>query len=183
VPEWVRIERLIRDIPSESIHAGNKITNLRQLMQQKGVACRCIRCREPKEASVTREATEIVRRDYDASGGKEIFLSFESPDRKTLYAFTRLRLQQLKKHWMPELQDTAIIREIHTYGKLKRIDAGAGAVQHIGFGRLLMKEAEGIAREAGYKKVAVIAGIGVREYFRKLGYTLEGEYMVKYLPC
>jgi len=179
VPEWVRIERLIRDIPSESIHAGNKITNLRQLMQQQGVVCRCIRCREPQASSVTFEQTELVRRDYDASGGKEIFLSYESADKKILYAFTRLRLQQLAHHWIPELQDTAIIREIHTYGKLKRINSGGGAVQHIGFGRRLMDAAETIAREAGYKKIAVIAGIGVREYFRKLGYVLEGEYMVK----
>lgn len=180
VPEWVRIERLIRDIPSESIHAGNKITNLRQMMQQEGVECKCIRCREPKATIVTLDQCELVRRDYDASGGKEIFLSYESPDRKTIYAFTRLRLQQIKKHWMPELQDTAIIREIHTYGKLASIDSGKGAVQHVGMGTLLMKEAEKIAAEAGYKKIAVIAGIGVREYFRKkLGYTLEGEYMVK----
>lgn len=181
VPEWVRIERLIRDIPSESIHAGNKITNLRQLMKQQGVECRCIRCREPQFASVQFTNTDLVRREYDASGGKEIFLSYESLDHKTLYAFTRLRLQHIQTHWIPELQDAALIREIHTYGKLKKIDSGAGAVQHIGFGRRLMSAAEAIARENGYKKIAVIAGIGVREYFRKLGYTLEGEYMVKTL--
>ncbi|MBI2411558.1 MAG: tRNA uridine(34) 5-carboxymethylaminomethyl modification radical SAM/GNAT enzyme Elp3 [Candidatus Kerfeldbacteria bacterium] len=182
VPEWVRIERLVRDIPSESIHAGNTITNLRQVMQQQGVECRCIRCREPQNAVVAWDDVEIVRRDYEASGGREIFLSCESPDKKTLYAFTRLRLQQLPKHWIPELQDAAIIREIHTYGKLAPIDSGGGAVQHIGFGRRLMAEAEMLARDAGYKKIAVIAGIGVREYFRtKLGYTLEGEYMVKTL--
>jgi elongator complex protein 3 len=181
VPEWVRIERLIRDIPSESIHAGNKITNLRQVMQQQGVECKCIRCREPKFATVQFEETDLVRRDYDASGGKEIFLSYESADKKTLYAFTRLRLQHIAHHWIPELQDAAIIREIHTYGKLKRIDSGAGAVQHIGFGRRLLSSAEEIAREAGYKKIAIIAGIGVREYFRKWGYELDGEYMVKAL--
>lgn len=179
VPEWCRIERLIRDIPAESIHAGNKITNLRQVMQQHGVVCRCIRCREPQEAVVEPNAVELVRRDYDASGGKEIFLSFESRDRQTIYAFTRLRLQQIARHWLPVLQDAAVIREIHTYGKLAQIDSGAGAVQHHGFGRRLMVEAERIAREAGYKKMAVIAGVGVREYFRKLGYSLQDEYMVK----
>ncbi|HLD22069.1 MAG TPA: tRNA uridine(34) 5-carboxymethylaminomethyl modification radical SAM/GNAT enzyme Elp3, partial [Patescibacteria group bacterium] len=183
VPEWVRIERLIRDIPSTSIIAGNTTNNLRQIMERQGVACRCIRCREPRSSMVTAEDVELVCREYEASGGTELFLSFESHDKKTLYAFTRLRLQHLKKHWMPELQDTALIREIHTYGKLAAINSGKSAVQHLGFGRRLMQEAEKIAKEAGYKKIAVIAGIGVREYFRKLGYTLEGcgEYMVKNL--
>lgn len=179
VPEWVRIERLIRDIPADSIVAGNTVTNLRQLMQQQGVFCRCMRCREPHEQEVHGDDVIFVQRIYDASGGKEYFLSFESRDKKILYAFTRLRLQRLKKHWMPVLQDAAIIREIHTYGKLKPIHAGKGAVQHLGFGRKLLKEAEKIARERGYKKMVTIAGVGVREYFRKYGYALEGEYMVK----
>lgn len=184
IPEWVRVERLIRDIPSESIHAGNKKTNLRQLIEQQDNECVCIRCREPHSIEpVSIDEVELVRRDYDASGGQEIFLSYESPDKSTLYAFTRLRFQQLEKHWIPELQDTAIIREIHTYGKLTQIDDKNGAVQHIGMGRRLMAEAERLAKEAGYTRVAVIAGIGVREYFRKLGYHLEGEYMVKALDA
>lgn len=181
VPEWVRIERLIRDIPGDSIIAGNTTTNLRQLMQQTGVECRCIRCREPRDAAVTLADVELVRRDYEASGGREVFLSYESHDRKTLYAFTRLRLQRLQHHWLPVLQDAAIIREIHTYGKLVPLAQEHGEVQHIGFGRRLMAEAERIAKEEGYYRIVVIAGIGVREYFRKLGYTLEDEYMVKML--
>lgn len=181
IPEWVRIERLVRDIPTESIHAGNNITNLRQLMQSQGVECKCIRCREPKTASVTWDQVELVCREYEASGGRELFLSYESHDHKTIYAFTRLRLQHIPEHWIPELQDAAIIREIHTYGKLAQINSGQGSVQHLGFGRRLVEEAERIAHEAGYTKIAVIAGIGVREYFRKLGYALEGEYMTKQL--
>ncbi len=181
VPEWVRIERLIRDIPGDSIIAGNTTTNLRQLMQQMGVQCRCIRCREPRDASVALRDVELVRREYEASGGREIFLSYESRDRRTIYAFTRLRLQRLEHHWMPVLQDAAIIREIHTYGKLVPLAQEHGEVQHVGFGRRLMAEAERIAVEEGYHRVAVIAGIGVREYFRKLGYVLEEEYMVKTL--
>lgn len=180
IPEWVRIERLIRDIPSESIHAGNKKTNLRQLMQNQGVECRCIRCREPQYAETTMSEVDLVVREYNASGGKEYFMSYESKDQKTLYAFTRLRLQSLKTHWIPVLQDAAIIREIHTYGKVKAIDSGEGNVQHMGMGRRLVAEAERIAKENGFKKMAVIAGVGVREYFRKkCGYELEGEYMVK----
>jgi elongator complex protein 3 len=183
IPPWVRIERLIRDIPSDSIHAGNAITNLRQLMQQRGVQCQCIRCREPHASVVDQTDLELVERQYEASGGQEYFISFESRDRKTVYAFTRLRLQHLKKHWMPELQDTALIREIHTYGQLQAIDQGQGSVQHLGLGKQLLQRAEDIAAEQGFKKIAVIAGIGVREYFRKQGYHLEGvgEYMVKAL--
>lgn len=181
VPEWVRIERLIRDIPGESIEAGNTVTNLRQLLEEQGVTCRCIRCREPKFQKVHFEDTELVVREYDASQGKEYFISYESHDKKTLFAFTRLRLQKLEKHWIPALQDAALIREIHTYGQLAPIDSGAGSVQHVGFGKRLMAEAERRARDAGYTKIAVIAGIGVREYFRKLGYHLEDEYMVKAL--
>ncbi|MFC1597930.1 elongator complex protein 3 [Patescibacteria group bacterium] len=180
VPEWVRIERVIRDIPKESIHAGNTQTNLRQMMQREGVECKCIRCREPHDAEVSEEDVELVKREYEASGGREIFLSYESPDRKTLYAFCRLRLQDLPNHWIPELAGAALIREVHTYGKLARIDSGESSVQHTGLGQRLMQEAEKIARDAGYAKVAVIAGVGVREYFKnKLGYQLEGEYMVK----
>lgn len=179
VPEWVRIERLIRDIPGESIEAGNTVTNLRQLMEQQGVECKCIRCREPKATKVELKDTDLVVREYEASAGREFFISYESHDRKTIYAFTRLRLQHLKEHWMPVLQDCALIREIHTYGQLAAIDSGSGAVQHVGFGKRLMQEAEKIARDAGFKKIAVIAGVGVREYFRKLGYHLEEEYMIK----
>lgn len=181
IPPYVRVERLVRDIPSESIQAGNKKTNLRQILEDGGAPCDCIRCREPRDKAVTWDDVELVVREYEASEGREFFISYESPDRKTVYAFTRLRLQNLEKHWMPELQDTALIREIHTYGQLKKIDGGEGAVQHIGFGRKLVEEAERIARENGFKRIAVIAGIGVREYFRKHGYTLDAEYMVKSL--
>ena len=187
VPEWVRIERLIRDIPSESIHAGNKVTNLRQIlekqMKENGVVCRDIRAREPHHNEVKDiDDVELVVREYQASEGTEYFISYESKDRSVIYAFTRLRLQDMKKHWLPVLQDTAIIREIHTYGKVKAIDAGSGKVQHKGMGQRLIKEAERIAKEKGYSRMAVIAGIGVREYFRnKLGYHLEDEYMVKHI--
>lgn len=179
IPPWVRIERLIRDIPSESIQAGNSTTNLRQVMQQQGARCVCIRCREPRNTGMMHEEIALVVREYEASKGKEYFISYESKDETTIYAFTRLRLQKIATHWMKELQDTALIREIHTYGQLTPIDGGKGAVQHSGLGKKLLQQAEKMAAKEGYKKIAVIAGIGVREYFRKNGYTLEGEYMVK----
>lgn len=182
-PEWTRVERLIRDIPSESIHAGNKKTNLRQILESKGRISKDIRAREPHSTDpVDINDLDLVVREYEASGGTEYFISFESKDRETIYAFTRLRLQQLEKHWYPVLQDAALIREVHTYGKLKKIASGDKSVQHIGLGQQLIKKAEEIATENGYKKMAIIAGIGVREYFKnKLGYHLEEEYMMKEL--
>ncbi len=183
-PEWVRVERLIRDIPSESIFAGNKKTNLRQIIEKDGPISRDIRAREPHNAEpVTLDDVDLVVREYEASGGTEYFISYESKDRKTLYAFTRLRLQQIENHWYEALQDTALIREVHTYGKLQPITKAGEqgeAVQHIGMGTRLIEEAERIAREHGFHRIAIIAGIGVREYFKnKLGYRLEDEYMVK----
>lgn len=182
IPPYVRIERLIRDIPAESILAGNMTTNLRQLLKQQGVECQCLRCREPRERTVTADEVVLVRREYEASGGHEIFLSFESPDQSICYAFCRLRLQNVSHHWLPVLQDAAIIRELHTYGKLVPVGgAQQGAAQHQGFGKRLMAAAEAEAQAAGFKKVAVIAGVGVREYYTKIGYHLEDEYMVKVL--
>lgn len=188
LPEWTRVERLIRDIPSESIVAGNKKTNLRQLLEADGPISRDIRAREPHNAlPITMDDVKLVVRDYEASGGQEYFISYESQDESTLYAFTRLRLQEVGRteeepHWIPELTGAALIREVHTYGKLQRIHSTDSGVQHIGLGQRLIREAERIARERGYEKIAIIAGIGVREYFqKKLGYHLEGEYMVKSL--
>jgi elongator complex protein 3 len=128
--------------------------------------------------------------EYDAADGKEYFISLENADQTKLFGFVRLRLQQRVQHWYEELQDAAIIRELHVYGQLApvaEIEAGLPAgvknerrrVQHKGFGRKLMVEAERIAQEQGFKKIAVIAGVGVRKYYEKLGYSLDQEYMIK----
>ncbi|MBI2415235.1 MAG: tRNA uridine(34) 5-carboxymethylaminomethyl modification radical SAM/GNAT enzyme Elp3 [Candidatus Kerfeldbacteria bacterium] len=185
VPPYVRIERLVRDIPANSIIDGNTITNLRQIMQQKGVQCVCIRCREPRADTTGIEQADLVVREYDSADGREYFMSFEDPDHKKLFAFVRLRLQHRLKHWYEELQDAAIIRELHVYGQLvpvmesfDQLEASPG-VQHKGFGRKLMEQAEQIARGQGFKKIAVIAGVGVRQYYEKLGYHLDQEYMIK----
>ncbi len=123
---------------------------------------------------------------YKASNGTEYFLSIEDSKKKILFAFCRLRLpiqnSKFKIQNLPELSGAALIRELHTYGHLVPIDKKiAGASQHFGFGKKLMKEAERIAKKSGYKKMAVIAGIGVREYYKKLGYRLKGTYVVKSL--
>lgn len=180
IPEWVRIARLIRDIPQESIVAGSTVSNLRQLLQDQGVECKCIRCREPREAKVDLKKAELKKRGYVASGGKEIFLSFESPDEKYLYAFCRLRLNGAGENGDSRLQ-RAYIRELHTYGQMLQIEKGDKAVQHFGFGKKLLAEAEKLTKKAGYDKLWVIAGVGVRDYYRKQSYKLENFYMVKKL--
>lgn len=177
IPDYVRIERIIRDIPSSRIAAGpSRISNLRQSL--KGV-CRCIRCREIKGKYDPEEKIYLFRKDYEASGGKEIFLSFENKEKSNLYSLLRLRITSENK---------AIIREIHTYGQMIGVLPSAkggtstDSPQHKGLGRKLIKEAEKIAKkEFKAKELAVISAVGVRDYFRKEGYLLKNTYMVKEL--
>ena len=181
----MRIARLIRDIPEESIKAGNKITNLRQLIQNdakvNGWACQCIRCREAGHQLYDIETPKLNTLVMPALGGTEYFISFDSPNKKVLYAFTRLRINNSDvKQFIPELRGAGLIRELHTYGEVTAMGQ-KGDVQHSGFGRKLLTEAETICREQGLKKIAVIAGIGVRTYYQKMGYSLQGTYMVKNL--
>ena len=181
IPPYVRIIRIIRDIPSQDIIAGNKMSNLRQLLQQKGVRCRCIRCREVRNQDTKIKNIKLIRRDYDASDGKEIFLSFEDVKNNKILAFLRLRI--INDWTLPILKDCALIRELHTYGQVVAIsDKNKNAQQHKSLGRKLMAEAEKIAKkEFNFSKIAVIAGIGVRGYYRKLGYKLQNTYMIKSL--
>ena len=189
VPYWVRIQRIVRDIPAQEIVEGpTKISNLRQIihqdMQKEGWRCKCIRCREVKEDYNPKEKVYLFREDYWAQDGYEIFLSFENKKRTKLFSLLRLRIPSQyfirEKHFLSVLEGAAIIREIHTYGKLVALGQKEIAPQHRGLGKKLMKEAEKIAKEEfGLKKMAVIAGVGVRGYFRKLGYRLKDTYMVK----
>ncbi len=188
-PYFVRIVRLIRDIPTESIEAGNKISNLRQTLQERlhkeGTSCKCIRCREARKLKVSQENIKLFKEKYETLNSQEIFLSYESRDRKILLAFLRLSLpkKQDKRFlkYFKELNGVSLIRELHTYGQLAPLKNGSKNIQHRGLGKMLMKEAEGIVLENNFKKMAVISGVGVREYYRKLGYRLQGTYMIKKL--
>ncbi|MBI5765982.1 GNAT family N-acetyltransferase [Candidatus Falkowbacteria bacterium] len=187
-PPYVRIARLIRDIPEGSIVAGNKITNLRQLIgersQKEGWHCKCLRCREAGHNINSKfkiQNSKLNTLKYKANGGTEYFLSYESKNGKVLYGFLRLRINQdIKNNFMEELRGAAIIRELHTYGPLASIGE-KGEVQHLGLGKKLLKTAEKICRENRLKKIAVISGIGVRKYYEKFGYRLKGNYMIKNL--
>ena len=186
IPDHVRIIRLIRDIPKESIEAGNIISNLRQYLKAELVAqkkyCKCIRCREARTNISRAKDAKLFIKKYKTNGGTEYFLQYASKNKRTLYAFLRLKLPEDKNHYISELKNAALIREVHTYGRLVPIaQKTAKAVQHLGFGKKLMQEAEKIAKKQKYDKMAVISGIGVRAYYRKLGYKLQGTYMVKKL--
>lgn len=182
IPEWVRIVRLMRDIPQDSVIDGIKDSNLRQLLEKEGVVCKCIRCREPKSQIIG--DVELVKREYLVRGGKEIFLSYENSEKSKILALLRLFIpdeieSELLKH-LPELEGCAMVRELHTYGKVVGVGKDMEKEsQHRGLGKKLMIEAEKIALSGGYKKMAVIAGVGVRQYYENIGYNLEGEYMIK----
>lgn len=182
IPPYVRIQRIVRDIPKQDIVAGSQTSNLRQLIADSGKKqCRCIRCREIRGRYKSTDEIKFFRLDYPASGGQEIFLSYESPDQKKLYALLRLRLPEPEAQTLPVLKNAALIRELHTYGELVPVgQKDKQKTQHTGLGKKLMAKAERIVKaETDYQKIAVIAGIGVRGYYQKLGYSLKEEYMVK----
>jgi len=190
IPYYVRIQRITRDIPSQYIvEGGAKISNLRQIIakeiEREKWQCKCIRCREVREKYNPKGKVYLFRKDYDASEGKEIFLSFENKNRTKLYSFLRLRIlnaENASRHFIPVLRNAAIIREIQTFGEVVPIGEKKIAPQHRGLGKKLIKESERITKkEFGIKKIAIISAIGTREYFRKLGYRLRDEYMIKSL--
>lgn len=191
VPKWVRIQRVQRDISWKKIVAGPRVTNLRQLVQQiaekKGIRCRCIRCREVGHRKEKPEKIELQVLRYKASLGEEYFISFEDVRNDILIGYIRLRFPY--RVFRPELKNAALVRELHVYGV--EVPIGEEAIseevsndqkyQHRGYGSTLLRKAEEIALANGFKKLAIISGVGVRNYFRKFGYKLIGPYMIKEL--
>lgn len=184
IPSYVRINRLGRDIPVGNIIAGYRYSHIRQLAQKQlkkeKKTCQCIRCREIKtQAKTTQLKLEII--DYPASRGQEYFLQFVDRQNR-LSALLRLRLPpKNSKPFFPVLKNTALVRELHTYGQSLALGERKLAPQHRGLGKKLLKKAEAIAQERGFEKIAVISGIGVRPYYRALGYQLRQTYMLKTL--
>ena len=193
VPKYVRISRVLRDIPPKFIVAGCKDSLrgvIKERMKQKGMECQCIRCREYGHRALTdREIDEphMVRMDYEASGGREIFLSFED-DNETLFGLLRLRIQS-KAIAVTEQEsngDTAVIRELHIYGpEVPLRQYNLTAAQHKGLGKALLKEAEKIAREEFQaQQMVVLSGVGAKEYYHsEFGYHAQGDYMVRSLQA
>ncbi|MBN1262936.1 MAG: tRNA uridine(34) 5-carboxymethylaminomethyl modification radical SAM/GNAT enzyme Elp3 [Candidatus Pacebacteria bacterium] len=189
IPPYVRINRLGRDIPLGNVVAGYRYSHLRELVQKElkrgGLVCQCIRCREIRDQKLLVPGVldlQLKITKYAASRGLEYFLQFVD-SKNRLYALLRLRFppKNLKILFLV-LKKTALIRELHVYGRSLEIsEKGREASQHQGLGKKLLKKAEALAREAGFVRLAVIAGIGAREYYLKSGYQLRETYMVKNL--
>ncbi len=235
VHPWIRLNRVVRDIPIQYVSGGLDVPNLREDvlsgMGARGLTCRCIRCREVGGDEPDPSTIRLLTRGYEASAGSEIFLSFESrrcdgggraatphaPASDLLLGFLRLRLPNMAppphanghaparappgkvvakrgpaavaegegEDEMPfdELRGAALVREVHVYGQLIATSDKVGAAsQHVGFGGRLLAEAERLARAHGCRSVAVIAGVGSRNYYRKFGYELhagDGQFMIK----
>lgn len=192
LPKWVRTMRIQRDIPAQLIEAGVKKSNLGELvyhrLEEEGIQCQCIRCREVGHQASRgiypeSDRVKVLREEYGAVGGREIFLSAEDPENDVLMGFLRLRMPSNAAH-RPEIDvNTSLVRELHVYGPMvplgeREYDAG----QHRGYGEELLNQAERIAREEyEIKKMVITSGVGVREYYRKFGYRKEGPYMSKSL--
>ena len=179
---WIRLNRIIRDIPNLNILGGNENVNLRQKILARGdVNCQCIRCREVKNNTGGEENAELVVREYNGYNSTEYFISYESPDKQILYGFARLRINHEDEDLIyNELNGCSFVRELHVYGSVVAHDLkGSENVQHMGFGKKLLKKAEEISLQNKVYKIAIISGVGVREYYENQGYTLCKNYMMK----
>jgi elongator complex protein 3 len=189
LPEWVRIQRIQRDIPVKLIVDGVDKSNLRQIVQRKlkeiGEKCRCIRCREVgiralKGESPDMDSIKLKKIEYAASKGMEHFLSFEDKN-GTLIAYARLRNPSGDAH-RKEVKEAScmILRELKVAGEMVPIGGYAQEKwQHHGYGQELLEKCEEIGKENGAKRILVMSGVGVRDYYRRLGYERYGPYMMK----
>jgi ELP3 family radical SAM enzyme/protein acetyltransferase len=198
-PPWVRVNRVQRDFQeAREDNLGYTSTsiksNLSQLVhieaEKQGIYCQCIRCCEVSTEKYDKDDIEYNVSMFEASGATEYYISATippskmRPNRPLLLGFIRLRLTTaLKESIIPELKgNTAMIRELHVYGRVKHVgfkDLAAGGSQHFGIGKSLLSIAETISSKAGFNQMAIISGIGVRDYYRKRGYELRGSYMMK----
>jgi len=186
VPRYCRINRVIRDIPSPNVVAGNRNTSLRQdvgrELERRGAYCNCIRCREVRRGKVDVNALRLNMLVYNTGSTAEYFFSFDTAEDK-LAGFLRLSLPldgnilQLE-----DLEGAAVIREVHVYGQSLEVGAGMpGAAQHAGLGTRLLIEAGRVALEHGFHRLAVISAVGTRQYYAARGFEPGELYMIKTL--
>lgn len=184
IPEYCRIMRINRDIPSTVIKDGVMNTNLRQIVSQKvkekKIDCKCIRCREPMNKNIDYNSIKLKKYYYNSSNGKEVFISIEDTKNNIILGFCRLR-KPYKPFRQEITKDSAGIRELHVYGEAAAIGK-EGKIQHKGYGKKLLKEAEKISKEEwACNKLLVISAIGTKEYYKKLEYKKDGVYISKRL--
>jgi elongator complex protein 3 len=192
VPPWVRIMRVHREFPVRLIIAGVKSGNLREIaltkLKERGKRCRCIRCREighralKERLEISPDDVQSLTTEYDASGGREAFISFEEPETDALIAYIRLRLPSSQARRAEVTPSTAIVRELHVYGTEVPVGRrNRDAWQHLGFGRRLLDAAETYAKSRGSERVLVLSALGTKQYYTKFGYEHLGPYMGKML--
>lgn len=192
LPEYIRLNRMYRDIPAHEILAGSKTANLRQVteiaMRTRGLSRHDISAREVRAKGNSPDDAVLDISFYEASDGHEYFIQMIDPKDRTIFGLTRLRVPSQyfsgEAHFIPELKNAAIIREVHVFGDQIPVGfSGDHSGQHQGFGKKMLAEAEKIITEKypTITKMAVISGVGVRAYYEKRGYTLDGEYMIKNL--
>jgi ELP3 family radical SAM enzyme/protein acetyltransferase len=186
VKPWIRINRVIRDIPTKEIIGGTQSTGMRDIvlreMEKENLPCRCLRCREVKLKEHNSYDIKFTYNKFRSSKGTEFFLSYTSYDENTLYGYLRLRFNDSNYGVLPVIHDTALIRELHVLGVSVTVNnADNNKTQHKKLGTNLLKYAEYISMLYGYKKIAIISGVGVRTYYEKRGYSLSNTYMVKTL--
>ncbi|HKJ26527.1 MAG TPA: tRNA uridine(34) 5-carboxymethylaminomethyl modification radical SAM/GNAT enzyme Elp3 [Anaerolineales bacterium] len=184
VPRYCRVNRVIRDIPSTNVVAGNKRTSLRmdvhKVMKERGTQCECVRCREVRGREVSEDTLVLQDLTYQADGTQEHFLSFVTP-KDRLAGFLRLSLpgSDSPETGLDDLTGAALIREVHVYGQAVEVgDSKDGAAQHIGLGTRLLTRAKEVAKAAGYERLAVISAVGTREYYAGRGFKMGKFYMV-----
>jgi elongator complex protein 3 len=187
IPRYCRVNRVIRDIPSTNVVEGNRRTSLRQdvqdEMKRRGTTCQCVRCREVKGTSVSIGSLSLDDLAYPAGAAQEHFISYITPDDQ-LAGFVRVSLpgEASPKTDIADLDDAALIREVHVYGQSLPVGAEQdGAAQHAGLGTRLLEEAERIAKARGFTRMAVISAVGTRGYYLGRGFERGELYLVKQL--
>jgi len=179
VQPWVRVPRIIRDIPNDYISHGNRNGHLREIIDNQTPESNEIRKREIRNVNITEKPILLIDK-FTSSGKTEYFIRYQTRDKKHILGFCRLRLGNESNPFLPELDGTAIIRELHVYGKTTIVSDKSGGVQHLGLGKRLVRKAEWLSLRNGYTKICITSGVGVREYYKnKLGYKLVGLYMKK----
>jgi elongator complex protein 3 len=187
IPRYCRVNRVVRDIPSENVVAGNKRTSLRLDVQQeltrRGTPCQCIRCREVRQQNVEAEGLRMEELVYTAGGAEEHFLSYVTPGDQ-LAGFLRLSLPGVRSPdtGLDDLRGAAIVREVHVFGQSLPVgEEQEGAAQHAGLGTELLHKAEMIATQQGFECLVVISAIGTRQYYLERGFERGELYLVKKL--
>ena len=195
--EYIRFNRIQRDfceeIPEKNIigySSKNIRSNFRQILHSKmkslGISCKCIRCREIKNNSFNPNLISYKINSYITNSGKEFFISANVNNNQHILAFIRLRIPLNNNDYaFNSIKNCAFIRELHVYGGVVKVGDinNNNNVQHLGIGTQLISLAEHIAYNHNFTQIAVISGVGVRNYYRKFGYKFnqDGDYMIKHI--